>query len=158
MTMATTLQRFLEERRVPYELVDHPRTFTSAETAEAAHVGGDRLAKAVVVEDEEHFMVALIPSTHRLHLTALREQEPAHEQCGLATEQQVERLFGDCEPGAVPAPAQAYGLDVLVDENLLGLEDVYFEAGDHRHLVHVAGEDFRRLMDDARRGRFGERA
>jgi Ala-tRNA(Pro) deacylase len=139
---------------MPYELVRHPRTLTSTETAQAAGVPGDRLAKPVVVEDDERYMVVVIPASHRLKFTALHNA--LGRQCGLATEREVEALFEDCERGAVPAVAQAYGLDVFVDDALLGLDDVYFEAGDHVELVHLNGDDFRRLMRDATHGAYGE--
>lgn len=147
MSMAATLRHYLDERAMPYELVQHPRTLTSTETAEAAGVSGNRLAKPVVIEDEARYMVVVIPASCRLRFTALHQA--LGRQCGLATEQEVEALFDDCERGAVPAPAQAYGLDVFVDDALLKLDDVYFEAGDHAELVHMSGEAFRTLMRDA---------
>lgn len=154
MTMANTLRHYLDQQAMPYELVRHPRTLTSSETAEAAGVSGDLLAKPVVVEDDDRYMVVVIPASHRIKFTALHRA--LGRQCGLATEQEVEALFDDCERGAVPALAQAYGLDVLVDDALLGLDDVYFEAGDHVELVHLSGDDFRSLMRGAAHGDFGE--
>jgi Ala-tRNA(Pro) deacylase len=154
MGMANTLRQYLDQRAMPYELVRHPRTLTSSETAEAAGVPGSRLAKPVVIEDDDRYMVIVIPASHRLKFTALHRA--LGRQCGLATEQEVEALFDDCERGAVPALAQAYGLDVFVDDALLGLDDVYFEAGDHVELVHLSGDDFRRLMRDAAHGAYGE--
>lgn len=54
----------------------------------------------------------------------------------------------------MPAAGQAYGLEVLVDDALLGEPDVYFEAGDRTELVRMSGADFRSLMSGARHGRF----
>ena len=48
----------------------------------------------------------------------------------------------------------AYGLDVVVDDSLVQLPELYLEAGDHAHLVHISGTNFRKLMHDARHGRF----
>ncbi len=45
---------------------------------------------------------------------------------------------------------------MLLDDALLELDDVYVEAGDHEELLHMSGEDFRKLMSQARHGRFGE--
>jgi Ala-tRNA(Pro) deacylase len=152
--MAETLRHYLDRQAVPYELVRHPRTVTGTETAEAAGVPGDQLAKPVVIEDDSRYMVVIIPATCRLKFQALHRT--LNRQCGLATEQEVEALFDDCDRGAVPALAQAYGLDVLVDDALLGLDDVYFEAGDHRALVRLSGRDFRHVMRNATRGGFAE--
>ena len=152
MRISEGLRRYLERVSVPYELLRHPRTATSTETAAAAGVAGDRLAKAVVIEDRWRFLVAVIPSTHRLELGALHER--LGEQVGLATEAEVRLLFDDCEDGAVPGLAQAYGLDVLVDDALLAQDDVYFEAGTHADLIHMTGEMFRDLMSTADHGEF----
>jgi Ala-tRNA(Pro) deacylase len=154
MGIAATLREYLDRHGVLYELLHHAETKSSARTAEEAHVPGDRIAKPVVIEDADRYMVVVIPATRRIDFTALHRT--FGRQVGLATEPEIESLFKDCAPGAVPALAQAYGLDVAVDEALLDLDDVYFEAGDHRELVHLSGEAFRELMTGVPRGHFGE--
>ena len=57
----------------------------------------------------------------------------------MAGEEQIETLFTDCEPDAVPALGAAYGLDILVDESLAQQPEIYLECGDHDSLVHISG-------------------
>jgi Ala-tRNA(Pro) deacylase len=64
----------------------------------------------------------------------------------LATEDELKALFRDCETGAIPALSAAYGLKVIWDDQLKHAADIYIEAGDHEHLIHLSGEDFRQLM------------
>ena len=71
---------------------------------------------------------------------------------GLATEDEPGSLFSDCEPGAVPPLGAAYSIDNVLDDSLMEESDVYFEADDHRGLVHVSGIDFRKLMTGAPHG------
>ena len=52
MTIAKRLKAHLEAEGVTYETIDHPRTATASETAQAAHVPGTRLAKTVVLHLE----------------------------------------------------------------------------------------------------------
>jgi prolyl-tRNA editing enzyme YbaK/EbsC (Cys-tRNA(Pro) deacylase) len=42
-----------------------------------------------------------------------------------------------------------------MDESLGSLSTVYFESGDHAHLVRVNGETFADLMRGVRHGHFG---
>lgn len=154
MSMSATLRCYLEDSGQPYELMHHPRTLTSMETAEAAHVPGQRLAKTVLVADEEGYVLVVIPSTHRLLFGALREQ--FGHRFDLATERDIAALFHECEVGAIPPFGQVFGLRVVVDESLLNEDDVYCESGDHTELVHLAGRNFRALMLHAERGRFSE--
>jgi Ala-tRNA(Pro) deacylase len=152
MGMSITLREYLDNQGVEYDLVRHPRTVTSMETAAAAHIAGDKLAKSVMVQDEHGYMTVVIPSTHHVQFGELRA-EFGHS-FGLATEEEIDELFDDCELGAVPALGQAYGLMVLVDETLLEQDEVYFEAGDHTELVHLSGRDFEALMAHAGHGHF----
>jgi Ala-tRNA(Pro) deacylase len=62
-------------------------------------------------------------------------------------EDEIEATFSDCECGAIPAIGDAYGVDVVLDPALTHQPDVYFESGDHEHLIHMRGEVFRDLME-----------
>ena len=61
-----------------------------------------------------------------------------------------ENIFYDCELGAIPPLAGAYGIPALVDRSLLQEREIYFEGGDHEDLVHVSRKEFLRLMKGAR--------
>jgi Ala-tRNA(Pro) deacylase len=156
MSISNTLREYLENQGTQYDLVRHPRTFTSMETAAAAHVAGDKLAKSVVLEAKDEYVMAVIPSTHHLRLETLRAR--FFHPFDLVTEKDIPRLFEDCELGSIPALGQAYGMKVAVDEALLDLDEIYFESGDHTQLVHMSGQDFRALMAQAQRGHFAQHA
>ena len=152
MTIAKRLKAHLDSQGIAYETVAHPRTMTASETAEAAHVPGDRLAKAVVIHVESGPVLAVVPSNHRIDLTAL--QEMLDRRLGLASETELGALFDDCDIGAAPPVGSAYDVPTVIDRSLTGLDRVWFEGGDHRTLVTIAGADFDRLMRDARQGGF----
>lgn len=154
--ISATVRHFLDKQATSYRLVPHPRTYTSMETAEAAHIAGDRLAKAVLVRSEDGPLVVVVPSTHHVRLPALDER--FGHSFDLATESDAQELFKDCDVGSIPPLGQAYGLPVVVDDVLLRQDEVYFEGGDHEQLVRVSGDDFRRLMAGADHGSFGRHA
>lgn len=150
MGIANTLKQFLDNHGVDYELVSHRPTPSANRTAEAAHIPGDRIAKAVLLEDSGHYLLAVLPATRRLHLGRLHHLEG--EFVSLATEDEVTEVFTDCARGAVPAIGPAYGLDTLLDDSLAWQQDIYFEAGDHESLVHLRGETFQALLGAPRHG------
>jgi len=150
MTIAATQQRYLAQQKMEYDLVLHPHTVSSHETAEAAHISEDHVAKAVVVSDASGYVVVVIPASNWLKMDYLRQQ--LNRDLHLATEDELAGLFDDCERGAVPPLGPAYGVETLLDESFTSLADVYFEAGDHEQLVHLRGEDFQALLSGARRG------
>jgi Ala-tRNA(Pro) deacylase len=155
VTISATLQRYLQGRGVRYEVLTHPLTSSSAETAQSAHISGDRIAKTVVLRDgdaADGYLLAVIPASHHLNLAMLHSW--LGRSVALASEQEVGKLFPDCDLGAIPPIGEAYGLDVVLDDSLAGLGEVCFEGGDHRSLIKVGGDQFRDLLSGARRGRF----
>jgi Ala-tRNA(Pro) deacylase len=147
MTIPASIQDYLVRQGVQYETIVHSPARNASYTAQAARVPGDQLAKGVILEDESGYLMAIIPASHRLDLQAI-DRELSRELV-LASEHELVDLFEDCEPGAIPPLGQVYGIDMVVDRNLADVPDVYFEAGDHVSLIHVSGQDFRRLMVDS---------
>jgi Ala-tRNA(Pro) deacylase len=145
MAIATTLKSYLDKRGVEYDTVEHTHTDTAMDSAKSAHVPPYQMAKAVVLEDEDGYIVSVLPSNNRLNLAWVSEE--LNRDLKLATEPELRKLFKDCETGAIPALSDAYGLKVIWDDQLKHASDVYIEAGDHEHLIHLRGEDFKQLME-----------
>ncbi len=154
MSIATTLEHYLAKRGVKYDVVQHPHTATALDSARTSHVSLDRLAKAVVLKGDDGYLVAVLPASSHIQFGQLRKQLGI--ELDMANEEQIESLFHDCEPGAVPAIGAAYGLKVIVDDSLASEPEIYLEGGDHASLVHVSGSAFRELMAGARHSRFTE--
>jgi len=150
MAVAMKLKDYLDSAGVQYNLVEHPYAVTSLHVASEAHISGENLAKAVVLRDGDGYILAVVPATHHVQLGKLRKH--FNRYIVLASEEDLQNLFQDCEVGAIPPIGVAYGVDVIFDSSLYKCDDVYFEAGDHTDLIHVSGMDFRDLMCNARHG------
>lgn len=152
MSFGRKFKEYLLDSSVDFDLIEHRRTGSSSQTAQAAHIPGDSLAKAVVLQHDDGYVLAVVPSTHRVELGTLERTLGC--KLSIATEAEVGKVFGDCALGAVPPAGPAYDLQTLVDEELDKQSDVYFESGDHRTLVHVTSDGFRRLMSEAQHAQF----
>ena len=152
MAVAQHLKDYLDQQGIPYDLVPHPRAMSAMGNAQAAKLPGDNVLKSVVVHCDDGYMLAVVPSTHRVELGTL--EELIDRPVGLATEQEIINLFKDCKQGAVPAIGEPYGLSVMIDDSIDGAEDVFFEGGDHETLIHLRSKDFQALMRDAMHGHF----
>lgn len=153
MAISPKLYEFLSARHADYEVLPHPRTQTSTGTAQAAHVPGRRFAKAVLVEDNEGYALAVVPSTHHLALSELG-QALHSRPLRIAKEGELGALFPDCALGALPALGAAYGIPTIIEQELAAQDDVYFEAGDHEHMVHMAAAEFSRATASVPRAHF----
>ena len=155
MVLARFLQEHVDRMQVRYALVQHVATHSASRTAEASHVSGGKVAKGVLLRDADGYTLAVLPASRHIGFPGITALLACDAR--LASEQEIDQIFSDCAYGAVPAIGAAYGLDVVVDDSLFELEEVYFEGGDHTTLVRVSAVDFRKLMEGARRARFAER-
>jgi len=146
MAIATTLKSYLEDHHIEYDMVNHDHSSSALESAHSAHVPSHQVAKAVVLEDEKGYVVSVLPSSHRLDLEWVNES--LGRDLEMANEDELSGLFQDCEVGAVPALSNAYGIDVIWDDQLTCTSELYIEAGDHENLIHVQGDSLRALVDD----------
>ncbi|HET9643174.1 MAG TPA: YbaK/EbsC family protein, partial [Burkholderiaceae bacterium] len=62
MSIPSRLSTYLEQHGVHYELCAHPPSRSSAETARTAHVLPHQLAKSVLLEDDQGYVLAVVPA------------------------------------------------------------------------------------------------
>jgi Ala-tRNA(Pro) deacylase len=151
MSIAPTLQRYLDSN-VTYDVIMHDPTMSATRTAQACHVSGERLAKAIVLRHNGGYVLAVLPASRHIRLPDLKLQ--IGDDVALADEREIKRLFPDCALGAVPAVGECYDLDVIVDDSIEEQPEIYLEGGDHTTLIHLGHAQFARLMAGARHGRF----
>jgi Ala-tRNA(Pro) deacylase len=155
MATAITVEQYLDEQRLPYEVLTHEHTSSSRQTARAAHIDPEQLVKAVLLDDERgRRVMAVLPASRVVRLGEMRRQF-GHD-FGMATERAAAEAFRDCEPGAIPPLGPAYGVETIWDDSLMNACDVFFEAGDHRHLVHMSAVAFLGALQGCRHGAFSE--
>jgi len=150
MGVPDSVTNYLRARDISFQVVEHAATSYSSETAHAAQVPTAHVAKAVVLADGERYLLAIVPASRRVNTDAVASLL----QCrlGLAAEEDFPMIFRDCRPGAVPPIGEAYGLQTIVDDAIAGAPDVYLEAGDHEHLIHLTHSAFITLTAHAEHG------
>ncbi len=144
MELPKRLIKFLRKHKVDFDVQVHTQTFTASQTAEAEHVSGKKVAKAVMVKAGGVDTMIVLPASRTVDLfklsTALGTQDVRVEG-----EKEFVDLFPDCEAGAMPPFGKLYGLPCLLDRSLRDADDLYFNAGNHWETVRIAAADFLRL-------------
>lgn len=156
MTIPRKVQEFMAEHDLRYDVLAHPHSHNSMETAHLARIPPSSLAKSVVLEDDEGFLMAVLPSSQHVQISAL--SKALRRDLRLVDEDELSGLFGDCEAGAIPPLGAAYGMRMIVDDSLANQEEIYFEVGDHENVMQMSRTDFMTMMDmeNARRMHFSE--
>lgn len=149
MAIATSITQFLSHQGLPVHPLHHHHTRSTFDTACAAHIPADQVAKAVVLKDRlGHLSMAVIPASHKLQIMTLNMI--LHKQLRLADEQDLYDKFGDCQPGAIPPMAMPYGMEWIVDKALSSQPTVYCGSGDHGILLKFNHRQFQQLIASTR--------
>lgn len=139
------LTEYLDSQGKKYVVVKHSKAFTAQEVAASAHIPGKDMAKAVMVNIDGEMNMVVLPSTHQVDLEQLREAVGAG-RVELATEEEFQDRFPDCELGAMPPFGNLYDMNTLVAQVLREDEEIAFNAGNHRELVKMSYADYEDLV------------
>lgn len=142
----TKLREFLDSHNIKYLVISHSIAYTAQGVAALVHVSGKKLAKTVIVKIDGVLAMAVLPASLHVDLDLLRSVTGALN-VELATEQEFQRAFPDCETGAMPPFGNLYDMAVYADQSLAAHEEITFTAGTHRELLRMAWADMLRLVD-----------
>lgn len=140
------LREYLDANHVKYLIISHSVAYTAQGIAALVHLSGKKLAKTVVVKVDGVLAMAVVPASLHVDLSLLRSLAGA-EIVELATEQEFQNAFPDCETGAMPPFGNLYDMPVYADASLAAQEEITFTAGTHRELVRMAWADLARLVE-----------
>ncbi|HHW78707.1 MAG TPA: HDOD domain-containing protein [Xanthomonadaceae bacterium] len=156
MNLADTVRTYLNRQQLAYRLIPYPPNQELGRAAASLDLPIRRMARTVLLKDAAGLLMAILPYSYILDFSLLcqllqRDLEPLD---GVETN----RFFQDhgCKGDSRPPLPAAFGLPALVDASLAGDGDdeIYFESGSGDSLVGMRGDDFRKLLVQARWGQF----
>jgi len=145
MPLSERLRSFLDSHHAEYTFTTHPKAFTAREVAVAEHLPPREVAKTVVILGDGAYYIIVIPASRLVDLHEVRTAL-GFSQVRLATEDELAKLFPDCEVGAMPPLGPLYGVPVYLDGILVGQDTLTFNAGTHCDVIHMETAEYRRLV------------
>ena len=145
MATATWIKNMLGTRGVAYEELHHRVAFTAQEVAQSEHVSGHCLAKVVVAMADGRPVELILPASRRVVLDRVRRLLGAGA-VRLASEAEMEKVFTDCETGAIPPLRHWKDVTVMMDASLSSAQDLVFQAGTHEDAIRLKFHDWLALV------------
>ena len=137
---------YLEKEGVRFEVKRHQPTFSAQQMAAAQHEPGRFVAKPVIIKVDGKNIMCVLPAPRKIDLQALKKALGA-KSVELVEEDEVGRIFGDCELGAEPPFGNLYDIPTIMDKALENDDHIVFQAGSHDRAVKIKMEDYRRLVN-----------
>jgi Ala-tRNA(Pro) deacylase len=142
---------YLRSRRVGFESFLHSPASSATRLAGRVHVPGRSVVKSVLVEARGTFLLAVLPATFAIDLARLGHAlglDPG--EIRLATADEIERIFHDCEPGTIPPFGRLYELRTVADVRLQGAGVLVFRTNTRHVGIRMEFRDYERLEEPLR--------
>ncbi len=139
------LTQYLDAQGVPYTIIPHLPSHTAQETAAAAHVSGQEMAKTVMVKIDGEMAMLVLPASMQVDFGRLLDATGAQD-VELARESEFRDLFPGCDLGSMPPFGNLFDLPTLVAEELTEDEEIAFCAGTATEVIRLSYRDFARLV------------
>jgi Ala-tRNA(Pro) deacylase len=146
--VAMRVADFLADKTVSYETLLHPPAFTAQKRAKFLRLSGHQVAKSVLLYGPQGFFLAVVPAS--LHVDTDRVAEAIGGPVRLADNDEVARLFWDCEWGVVPPFGSLYDLSTVLDDLFAPDTLMVFEANSHGEAIRMLCRDYERLVKPRR--------
>ena len=155
MSVTAAVQDFLRLANVAYTVFPHAPAYTAQTEAAVTHIPGRDWAKAVVCFADGQPIQAVVPADCMVDLERLAQLAGAMV-IRLATQDELDWLYPDCERGAMPPLGPLYKQQVFVDQALAREDRIAFNAGTHGDAIVMRFEDFAAIAKPIV-GRFAQR-
>jgi threonyl-tRNA synthetase len=125
-----SLIQLLSDKSVKYQYIEHKECATADEYHEVLGTKYEEQAKALFLkyktEGQKHYLVFAIPAQKKADLKSVAKILNVKE-VKMATKEELLEVTG-CNFGELTPIASLFGLKLLLDEDFLGLENIYFNA------------------------------
>jgi len=154
MKSSDTIETYLEQQAVSYEAILHQPASTLEEVAKAANVELPQIVRSTIINTDTGILMLVLPANHLVDFSELKYR--FGDSLELTPIDEIANLFTDCHTKGIPPLAGYYGLPAAVDKKVAEMDDIYFQADMQDSLLHMSGDDFRRLYTDAQWGNFSQ--
>lgn len=141
-----TVLEYLNQNHCTYRVTDHKTAYTADQLAKAEHITPKKVAKPVILRIDSKYYVCVLAANRKIDLYEIQKHFKA-QNVRLASEHEMEFIFGDAELGAEPPIGSMYHLETLMDKKLAKDKEIVFQAGSHQQAIWMTMDEYKHLTN-----------
>ncbi len=134
------VMQFLSDQHIAFEEMLHPPAFTAQKLAKSLHISGHQVMKSILLKGLRSFILAVLPAAQAIDLSRL--SGPLGGTVRLATIDELNAHFADCEAGALMPFGRLYGLTTILEATIPLETTIVFEAQRHAVAIKMLCRDY----------------
>lgn len=139
------LQKFLDDKHIHYELIEHEPVFTSEQAAAIRGLGLQNGAKSLLLKVNNEYMMFVLPGNRKLDSKKVK-QLTGSKKIRFATPEEVLEVTGT-QIGAVYPFGEIAAVKMVVDKRLAENEIIAFNPGVHHKSVIMKWSEYQKATD-----------
>lgn len=149
-----SLVKFLDDKKIKYEIIKHKTVYTAIDAAGTQHVKPDEIVKTLVMKMDNKYALALIPANKNLDQNKFKKTlnvwmkkigAKTANKIGFAKEVWMKKnLKGNV--GATPPFGELLKILNFVDASLLKQKNLYVNTGDYEYSLKLSRAGFEKAI------------
>lgn len=150
------LLKFLEDKKIKYEIVKHKIVYTALDAAGTQHIKPDETVKTLVMKLDGKYALALIPANKNLDKNKFKKSVNVWmKKNGAKTVKKIEfakeawmkkNIQG--KVGATPPFGELIGMPTFFDISLLKQKNLFINSGDYENSIKLTRAGFEKAMGE----------
>jgi len=132
---------YLDQSHADYSVSEHEPAYSAQVVAAEEHERGRYVAKPVIIKSDRGYVMCVLAAPHKVVFDKLRDYLGTQD-VKMAGEEEIRKLFPDCEEGAEPPFGNLYEVRTVMDQSLTCDDHIVFQAGSHDRAIHMRMEDY----------------
>lgn len=135
----------LEKNNIPYELKEHPPTYTSKQSAKYRNDPLEIGAKALIIKTNKEFIMCILAAHKKIDSKRLKMALQT-SRIRFATKEEIKELTS-LAPGSILPFGNLFKLKTFIDKSILKNDFIAFNAGLLTKSIKIKKEDYLKLID-----------
>ena len=146
--MDKKLQKFLDNSKIKYKVVEHKKVYTALNEAETQHLNEKTVAKTVLIKSDKSYAIVVVPAAKYVDFNKVKKALAA-KKVSMAKESDMTKVL-KTKIGLVHPFGNLYKLPVFIDSALLKQKVIIASAGSYTESVEITPKDFEKLVQPAK--------
>ncbi len=138
---AQAVQEYLANHHARYTVTPHPEAHSAQQIAHLTHTPGINMGKVIALRVDGELALLLLPAHYHIDLEVMAYELGAF-LVELAPEDEFQREFPECEPGAMPPFGEMWGVPLYMCDTFHQDEPISFNAGNWTEIISMNFDDF----------------
>lgn len=153
MPISSKIKKFLDDKGVKYDLVEHKKVFTAFDKSQTLKLPEKIIVKTLVMKTDKNICLAAIPANRILDLKAFKKITKS-KKVGFVSEKIIKQKLKGIKIGAIPPLGSLWNIKTYFDKSLLKEKKLIMNGGSYNLSIMLSPSQVKKIEPELIIGNF----